>query len=200
LQSIAASQKQNTLVLDFAANVTRLGPINDPRVPKPAERKRKGDAPVRICDSCGCYNHASARICWNCGFEFPRYLKIDDSSSTAALVVNSRVPPVTAPRYEEVAVDRVSYMVWKKPGKLDTIRATYHCGRKQYNEWICLSHEYESIANRKARSWWRKFSGSQEVPASVEEAYPLTSDLKTPRAIEVNTNSDFGDIRSHIFE
>jgi DNA repair protein RadD len=200
LASIAASQKQNTLVLDFAANVTRLGPINAPRVPKPAERKRKGDAPVRICDSCGCYNHASARTCWQCGFEFPRFLKIEDSSSTHALVVNSRVAPVTAPHYEEVPVDRVSYMIWKKPGKTDTIRATYHCGKKQHNEWICLSHDYESIANRKARAWWRKFSGCETVPSSVEEAYPLTSDLKTPRAIEVNTNGEFGTIRSHIFD
>lgn len=202
LSSIAASQKQNTLVLDFAANVTRLGPINEPRVPKPAERKRKGDAPVRICDSCGCYNHASARTCWQCGFEFPRFLKIEDSSSTHALVkdVNSRVPPVTAPRYEEVGVDRVTFQVWKKPAKRDTIRVTYHCGRKEYHEWICLDHDYDNVANRKARAWWRKFSGSSEVPASVEEGYKLSADLRTPRAIEVNMNSDFPDVRSHIFE
>lgn len=200
LASIAASQKQNTLVLDFAANVTRLGPINDPRVPKPAERKRKGDAPVRICDSCSCYNHASARTCWNCGFEFPRFLKIEASSGTAALVVNSRTPPISAPHYEEVAVDRVSYMVWKKPGKVDTLRATFHCGKKQYHEWICLDHEYDSIANRKARSWWRKFSGTDFVPESVDDANLITSELKTPRAIEVNTTGEFGQIRTHIFD
>lgn len=198
LQSIAASQKQNTLVLDFAKNVTRLGPINDPRVPKPAERKRPGDAPVRICDSCGCYNHASARTCWQCGFEFPRFLKIEDSSSTAALVVNSRTAPISAPIYEEVAVDRIAFSQWTKPGKPDSIKVIYHCGRKTYSEWVCLEHE--GVAGRIGRAWWRKFSGLSDAPSLVKDALELTHTLRTPRAIEVATNLDFGDIRNHIFE
>jgi DNA repair protein RadD len=200
LQSIAASQKQNTLVLDFAKNVTRLGPINDPRVPKPSERKRAGDAPVRICDSCGCYNHASARTCWQCGFEFPRFLKIEDSSSTAALVreVNSGIAPISAPIYAEVPVDRVTYARWKKQGKPDSIKVTFHCGRKMYSEWVCLDHDKVALA--KARKWWRKFSGSNAEPPNVETALTLTDTLRTPRAIEVATNLEFGEIRTHIFE
>ena len=200
LASIAASQKQNTLVLDFASNVTRLGPINAPRVPMPAERKRKGDAPVRICDSCGCYNHASARICWSCGFEFPRFLKIEDSSSTLALVkdVNSRMPPVTAPIYEEVAVDRMTMDRWKKPGKPDSIVVTYHCGRKTYREWVCIEHD--KVAGAKARKWWRTFSGQNDVPFTTDDALAKLDSLKTPRAIEIATNIDFSDVRSHIFE
>lgn len=200
LSSIAASQKQNTLVLDFAKNVTRLGQINAPRIPKPAERKRAGDAPVRICDSCGCYNHASARTCWQCGFEFPRFLKIEDSSSTAALVkeVNSRMAPVQAPNYQEVPVDRVAYQLWKKPGKPDSIKVTYHCGRKTFFEWVCLDHD--KVAGAKARAWWRKFADSKEVPPNVETALTLTHILRTPLAIEVATNMDFTDVRSHIFD
>jgi DNA repair protein RadD len=200
LASIAASQKQNTLVLDFAKNVTRLGPINDPRVPTPSERKRTGDAPVRICESCGCYNHASARSCWNCQFEFPRFLKIEDSSSTAALVaeVNSRNPPVTAPIYTEIEVDRMTFSRWTKQGRPDSIKVTYHCGRKFYNEWVCLDHEKQAGAI--ARRWWREFSGSNEVPPNVDTALGLVDQLRVPRAIEVATNVEFGDIRSHIFD
>lgn len=202
--SIAASSKQNCLVLDFAQNVTRLGPINDPRIPKPPERKRAGDAPVRICDSCGCYNHASARTCWKCGFEFPRYLKIDETSGNRALVrdVNSPVAPKQAPLYQEVSVDRVAYQVWKKPGKPDSIRVTYHCGKKMYNEWVCAWHEYETVAARKGRAWWRKFVGDKtaQVPGTIEEALNLTISLRQPRAIEVSVNMDFADIRSHIFD
>jgi DNA repair protein RadD len=200
LSSIAASQKQNTLVLDFAKNVTRLGPINDPRVPKPAERKRAGDAPVRICDSCGCYNHASARTCWQCGYEFPRFLKIDDSSSTAALVkaINSLAPPITAPVYKEVPVDRMTFKEWKKPGKPDSIKVTYHCGPAEYYEWVCLEHD--KVAGAKARKWWRSFSGSNAVPSTTAEGLKLVDELSTPRAIEVNVNSQFSDIRTHIFE
>lgn len=199
LSAIAASRKQNTLVLDFAGNVTRLGPINDPRVPKPAERKRAGDAPVRICDSCGCYNHASARTCWQCGYEFPRFLKIEESSGTAALVkgVNSNKPPIPLPIYKEIPVDRVTYQRWQKKDKPDSIKVTFHCGRKTYSEWLLLDHEKWA---KKARSWWRKFSDTDFAPESVDQALGLTDTLRTPRAIEVSTNMDFPDIRSHIFE
>jgi len=198
--SIAASQKQNCLVLDFAQNVTRLGPINDPRIPKPAERKREGDAPVRICDACGCYNHASARTCWSCGFEFPRYLKIDETSGAKALVrgVNSSKPPIDPPIYEEVPVDRVTYQVWRKPGKPDSIRVTYHCGRRTFPEWVCIEHD--GVAGRKGRAWWRKFSQQQDVPETTEAALKLTDTLRQPRAIELATNMDFADIRNHIFD
>lgn len=199
LSSIAASSKQNCLVLDFASNASRLGMINAPRIPTPPERKRKGDAPVRVCDSCGCYNHASARVCWNCQHEFPRYLKIDETSSTHSLVAGAgNQLPKSAPLYEEVAVDRVTYQIWKKPGKPDSIKVTYHCGRKTYPEWVCLEHD-GSIAGR-ARGWWRTFSNGKEVPATTAEALKLTDTLRQPRAIEVTTNMDFANIRTHIFE
>lgn len=199
LSSIAASQKQNCLVLDFAQNATRLGTINAPRIPKPPERKRAGDAPVRICDSCGCYNHASARVCWSCGFEFPRYLKIDETAGTHALVtsVNSPIAPKSAPRVEEVPVDRVAYSLWKKPGKPDSIKVTYHCGRRTFNEWVCLEHE--KISGR-ARSWWRKFSNSNEVPTTTKAALEQVHLLRQPRAIEVAITMEWADVRTHIFE
>lgn len=218
LASISASSKHNTLVLDFAKNVTRLGPINDPRVPKPSERKRAGDAPVRICDDvyfedgfskemrrirvgCGCYNHASARSCWNCGVEFPRSSKFEESSGTQALVktVNGSAPPKSAPHYEEIAVDHVTYQRWKKQNKPDSIRVSYHCGHKTFHEWVCLEHE--GAAYNMARRWWKKFSSDENIPTSTESALELTHTLRQPRAIEVNVNPEsFGNVRTHIFE
>lgn len=202
--SIAASQKQNCLVLDYGQNTTRLGPINAPRIPKPAERKREGDAPVRICDQCGCYNHASARICWSCGFEFPRYLKINETAGNHELVrtVNSPIAPVQAPHYQEVAVDRVAFQLWQKPGKPDSIRVTYHAGHKMYHEWVCLWHDYDSVAARKARKWWRMGmdDANAAIPKTAQEGMDLTTLLRQPRAIEVSTNTEFSDVRTRIFD
>lgn len=48
LASIAASPKQNCLVLDFAANTLALGPINDPVIPK-MKGKGGGPPPVKFC-------------------------------------------------------------------------------------------------------------------------------------------------------
>lgn len=49
LDAIFAGPKHNCLVLDFAANTLRLGPVNDPVIPA---KKGKGDgvAPVKYCE------------------------------------------------------------------------------------------------------------------------------------------------------
>lgn len=206
LASIAASPKQNCMVLDFGQNATRLGMINALRVPEPPERKRKGDAPIRICDSCGCYNHASARACWACQFEFPRYLKIEESSATTKLVagVNSTTPPKQLPQYIEMPVDHVTFDRHTKRNTPDSIKVTYHCGRKFINEWICLDHVNQDgkpgVAAAKGRKLWRTLSGEKEVPGNVEEALKNLDKLRTPRAIECTTNTEFAEVRAHIFE
>lgn len=205
LASIAASQKRNCMVLDFAENVTRLGPINDPRVPEPKERKRAGDAPIRICDGCGCYNHASAAQCWNCGFVFPRYLKLQETSGTKELVKKFNAPPANAPTAEQLNVDRVEYKIWKKPEKPDSICVTYICGRKTFREWVCLEHE--GIAEKKARAWWKsrvertdlELGQEIEIPTSTEEALAVIDSLPQPRAIKVIVEGNFGDVRGYVF-
>ena len=63
LQAIAASHKQNCLVLDYSGNTRRLGPINDPVMPKRPGQKGKGEAPVKMCPHCSMWNHASVRYC-----------------------------------------------------------------------------------------------------------------------------------------
>lgn len=49
LASIANSVKKNCMVLDFAGNTMRLGPINDPVIPK-KKGKGGGPPPVKFCD------------------------------------------------------------------------------------------------------------------------------------------------------
>lgn len=184
LSAIANSQKQNCMVYDFADNVTRLGHINAPRVPQPKERKRKGDAPIRICDNCGCYNHASARICWACGFVFPRYEKFDADASTKELVkkVNSGVPPVTPIELVTRKVDFVTYSIHKKTDKPDSLKANYHCGRRIHSEWICFDHG--GYAGHKAKEWWEeRFDGGQ--PDDTAHAHELAVGLRQPYEIIV---------------
>jgi DNA repair protein RadD len=66
-----ANGKDNCLVLDFAGNVERHGPID--RID--GRKRRKGDAdgtaPVKTCPDCQAIVHASTRLCPGCGYEFP---------------------------------------------------------------------------------------------------------------------------------
>src|SRR5439155_5126133 len=108
LASIAASPKQNVLVMDFAGNIKRCGPINDPIVPK-KKGASKGEAPIKICDSCGMYNHISARFCggepystvMGCGAEFVFQVKLTKQASTQE-VIRTEAPVIETYRVEQI--------------------------------------------------------------------------------------------------
>jgi DNA repair protein RadD len=62
--------KTDCLVLDFAGVVATHGPITAVQPPKKAG-EGNGEAPVKVCDSCGELVHLAARQCPACGAEFP---------------------------------------------------------------------------------------------------------------------------------
>lgn len=64
------SHTDHCLVLDFAGNVKRHGPITAVTPPRRAGQST-GEAPVKICDQCAELVHLSARVCPACGYVFP---------------------------------------------------------------------------------------------------------------------------------
>ena len=77
-----APEKQDCLVLDFAGNVATHGPIVAVEPPTRGEAKGEGDAPVKVCETCGELVHPSVRICPACLTPFPeppkKKLKLHD--------------------------------------------------------------------------------------------------------------------------
>lgn len=173
LAAIAASTKQNCLVLDFAANTKRLGPVNDPVLPK---RRGKGGgggmAPVRICEACNTYNHASAAHCCHCGHAFDRAVKFGTTAGTQELIAGDM------PQVVVFKVDRVTYTKHLSRSNLMTLKATYYCGLRRFEEYICIEHS--GLALHKAHRWWRSRYPYNSAPA------PVTQDGKswTPRVVD----------------
>ncbi len=64
------SHTDHCLVLDFAGNVRRHGPITDVAPPK-HRGAGTGDAPVKVCEQCAELVHTSVKVCPACGYEFP---------------------------------------------------------------------------------------------------------------------------------
>lgn len=62
--------KTDCLVLDFAGVVETHGPITNVQPPKKGG-SGEGEAPVKVCDECHEIVHISAKVCPNCGHEFP---------------------------------------------------------------------------------------------------------------------------------
>jgi len=59
------------LVLDFAGVVEEHGPITNVRSPSKKGRDGEGEAPVKVCESCGELVYISATFCPSCGHAFP---------------------------------------------------------------------------------------------------------------------------------
>lgn len=160
-----APGKENCLVLDFAGNTERLGPINDIRIAS-KEEKGKGVAPTKTCPECGSIHPASLMKCTECGFDFPPPAsKLKTTASTAAVVAEDQT--------DVVPVERVSYSLHQKPGKPASLKVTYYYGLNRYQEWICFGHG--GSPGGLATSWWRRRT-PQERPQDAQEALKKLDD------------------------
>lgn len=192
--------KPNCLVLDFAGNTARLGPINDPVIPS-SKRKRKGPpvAPVKTCGACLTYNHNSARVCAYCGEAFVMQSRIEEKASERELV---RVTPavkqirtIAEPerKIETFKVDKVEYSHHQpKDGRAASVRILYRCGPVQaFSQFLSL--EAEGFGGKKARDLWRR-RANEEPPKTTAEALLRISKLATPTHIKVWMNKTYPEV------
>lgn len=190
------TMKENCLVLDFARNTLRLGPINDPVIPK---KRVKGDipgiAPVRICDVCGVYNHARAVVCCNCGTAFPKIEKLLPIAGTDELIRHTLDPIYGTFEVQRVIYHRHQKQVNGEPVGKPMIKISYFCGLQMFSEWICLEHD--GFAQKKARAWWRERMGSWVAPPTTDEALKYVSQLREPKRIRVWTNKKYPEVLSY---
>jgi len=65
-----APGKRNCIVLDFAGNIERHGPIDAVTI-EDRKSDEPGEAPVKACPECGSFVKIQDMQCPDCGFEFP---------------------------------------------------------------------------------------------------------------------------------
>ena len=185
--------KYNALVMDFAGNTKRLGPINDVVLPR-KKGDKVGDAPIKICDNCGIYNHASARFCGGkpyltnegCGAEFVFKTKITKTAGTDELLRGDSADIQT------FDVSRVIYHRHTKIGSPPSIKVSYYCGLQRYTEYLCPEHK--GFVRTKFKSWWQQ-RHSSEPPATVDEALIYTSQLRCPTKLRVRVDLKYPEIQ-----
>jgi DNA repair protein RadD len=193
LAAISAGGKGNCLVLDFARNTQRLGPINDPIMPR-KKGKRAGQAPVKACPLCDTYTHISTRFCESCGYQFTFETKIVATSSNEELLSGS------FPVVVELAVDKIEYAHHQgRNGKMDTLKVSYWCGYLCYEQYICFGHTPYSFPHNKAKEWWWKRT-NLSVPVTINEALSLVREVKQPTHIRIWVNKKFPEILDYCFD
>lgn len=171
--------KSNTLYLDFAKNVLRLGPINDPIIPKKSVKGKNGAAPVWICPNCSYYNHASARECELCGEKHNFAQKLFASAGTEDVIKSNE------PEIKTIAVKTVMYNRHVKPGSPPMLRVDYICGLRMFTEFIGFEHS--KFVRNKAEQWWME-RHSDEPPMTTDMALKKLSGLRMPKYLTVHVN------------
>lgn len=192
--------KVNCLVLDFAANTRRLGPINDPVIPKKKGKKVLACVPYKICPSCNTYCHTRVRFCPCCKYEFPETFAATINAATDELIRKEKLPKPPKPQkaieattLEEFNVQRVEFAKhWSKAqGKPPSLRVTFYCGSRTFNEWFCLEHPDKSFARRRGCQQWELMSsGMLPAPNTIDDALIVVDELQPPVRIRVLTQGD----------
>lgn len=190
-----APGKKDCLVLDFAGNTARLGPINDPVIPRKKGSRGGGSAPIKVCPTCFTLLHTSVRHCDQCGYEFIfNETPISTKASTLDLVyVPKNVEP---PNIVEYTVDRVTYRRHTKKGRPDSIKVTYHCNLLSFKTYLCFEHG--GYATTKAKEWWRKMTDVITAPHTTDDALLLIDKLAIARKIRVWIKTDYNEILDYI--
>lgn len=182
--------KEHCLVLDFAGNISRLGPINNPLVKKKRKGNGEGNAVMKECPKCFCHAFPSQKFCEVCGHQFEFKHKLEKTASTGEVVAKVG--------FHWETVLQVRYYLNRPIDKPASMRVNYLLnGGAVVQEWICLDHEEGSRANQMARHWVSKRLDG-ECPKSVRKLLERSSELKHPTRILVNQSSKFARIKDAI--
>lgn len=183
-----APGKDNCLVLDFAGNVARHGPVD--AVSARARNAGDGVAPTKVCPDCDSILAAAVRECPDCGHQFPPP-RVTVAATASTLEVLSTTQPQWA------AVSAITYGRHEKPGKPPSLRVDYRCGITRHSEWICFEHT--GYARNKAAAWWRKRSPAP-VPTTIAKALAMSEALARPSQIRVRPRGRFTEITGYRME
>lgn len=161
--------KADCLVLDFAGNVFRHGPIDDIRaVERNSGGIGNGAAPVKTCPECKEIVPIALPACF-CGYVWPADEKPKHApEASTAPILSTGITTDWCP------VDRVQVSRWIKrdnPDAPPTLRIDYYTGLvDRVSEWVCIEHD--GFAGDKARRWWQRRSEAP-MPKTVSEAIRL---------------------------
>jgi len=187
--------KQDCLVLDFAGNVNRHGPVDtiniiDKLGGVAGEVELAGTAPTKECPDCHAIVAVNARICPHCQYVWPP--KHEETASTQAIISTLAQP-------EWFEVNEVTYRRHEKLGKPDSVKVTYRCGLQFFDEWVCPDHE--GYAKTKATRWLtdRGIDPATSAESTTEHVLLGREYLKKPGRIMVRKEGKYDRIVKYDF-
>ena len=181
--------KENCLVLDFAGNTARLGPINDVLIKIKGKGKEGGDAPCKACPECESIVPASVKFCPDCNFEFTF------EHGLSAFAGDDNVIEDGKNHWIDLEPGDVEYSVHSNFGAPSSLKVSYKYGSKTINEFICVEHK--GFAKNKA-DHWVKYRGGEECN-SAHKLMEQAERLIKPRKILIQKKNKYFILKEAVF-
>lgn len=169
-----AVNKTDCLVLDFAGNIDRHGPVDN--ILPPSRKRRGGEQPMKECQECVMLVPAIATSCRFCGFQFQMMAcsRLADQASMSPILdlEQSHV------RYEDL---QVNFSIHQSPGQPDSIQIDYKDSEGRIaSDWVRPLHGgYEALA---AEKWFAEYCEYFGQFQSIVEALDVAEQRAAPPA------------------
>jgi DNA repair protein RadD len=189
--------KKNCLVLDFAGNVVRHGPIDNVQIKSNGSGGSKSAEQV-LKECLNCFDHVSRfeTVCPSCGEPFSvdaGFMPQHDASATDAAILSSQIKP------EPYSVDKMQFRRHEKDGKPDSVRVSYICGPSVFNVWVCIEHG--GYARDSAYEWLRQHHPGGDMPHTTDDILLAGNEgeFKKPTQILVKQSGKYPEIVDFFF-
>lgn len=194
-----APGKDNALILDFAGNVMRHGPVDAVKPKKqggakkePAEDDEK-TVKAKECPTCRTLTTPYAKECMGCG-----HVWADEAPPHEARAQNVAILTGELRENDRIEISRTKFARHQKKGSPDSLRVVFteEFGPMQsqdYSQWVCLEHG--GFAGEKARQWWVRMGGQAPAPGTITEALTRVGELKRVVGIEIDRKTKYPEIK-----
>lgn len=203
--------KANCLVLDFAGNIERHGPVTHvqpPRASVSRGQKQERVAPAcLICPKCRMASPLDARECGECGHTFERPEAVKHATTASTLEVMPHLVRIAG--HERLSVKEITYCIVGAHGGPEVLMTSYYTKEKAFplKEYLCFRHhervESAHSGNWKtlypiplARAWWNVRTVAA-FPKSASSAREDSGSLAECSAIHVQKVNGYYQIRAY---
>lgn len=182
--------KQDLLILDYAEVVKNCGPLDNPRINKKGERRKKDEADLmKFCPACYEYVEKSVQVCPACGAEWPKVEKDPQKNLTrksgAGALFSSEI------KSEWIDVSDVKLARGKTSKGHDCITVTYFpkdFAQRAVKEWLMMNEP------------WQVKRTQQRLLSFGVMGTNLSLPNKKPQAIKVKWENGFPKIQEVRFD
>jgi DNA repair protein RadD len=183
--------KKHCLVLDFAGNTARLGPINDVVIKQKTKGPGTGQQIVKECPKCMALHPPATKVCDVCGHQFVFKVNIAKTAGVEE-VVRTNIA-------QWHRIEQVTYTLHQKVDKTPSMKVTYRVGLQTFNEWVCFAHK--GYPKYKADNWVRQRAPKgMPFPTNLTKLLEYAPWLNQPSEVLVNFSDKFPQIKDCRFQ